>query len=87
MRLMRKLVPILLVLLAILHQDFWFWNEIHPLVFGFVPIGLAYHVGVSIAAAVLWAVAVYSCWPKDVDVPDAFDGARSPAPSGRRVNH
>jgi hypothetical protein len=60
-----------LFLLAILHQDFWWWNSIEPLVFGFVPIGLAYHIGVSIAAGILWALAVHYCWPKDVDVPDS----------------
>ena len=61
---------VLLILLGILHQDFWFWNQIEPLVFGFIPIGLAYQVGVSIAAAILWAMAVHYCWPPDVDVAD-----------------
>ena len=31
------------VLLYALHQDFWFWREARPLVFGFLPIGLFYH--------------------------------------------
>ena len=67
---MKRIVVILLTLLAILHQDFWYWGSIEPLVFGFIPIGLAYHIGVSMAAGILWALAVYYCWPKDVDVPD-----------------
>ncbi len=67
---MKRFVILALVLLAILHQDFWWWDSIDPLVFGFVPIGLAYHIGVSIAAGVLWALAVQYCWPRDVDVPD-----------------
>jgi len=67
---MKRFVYGLLVLLAILHQDFWFWNRIEPLVFGFIPIGLAYHIGVSIAAGVLWALAVHYCWPHEVDVAD-----------------
>ena len=66
----RRVVYALIVLLAILHQDFWFWNRIDPLVFGFVPIGLAYQVGISIAAGILWGFAVRFCWPKDVDEPD-----------------
>lgn len=66
---MKKVVVVLLVLLAVLHQDFWHWNRIDPLVFGFIPIGLAYHIGISIAAAILWALAVHYCWPKNVDVP------------------
>lgn len=67
---MKRVVVVLLVLLGILHQDFWWWNSIEPLVFGFIPIGLAYQVGVSIAAAILWAMAVHFCWPRDVDVTD-----------------
>lgn len=62
---MRVLVYGLLVLLAIVHQDYWWWDKIDPLVFGFVPIGLAYHAGVSIVAAILWAMAVKYCWPAD----------------------
>ena len=67
---MKRVVVLFLVLLAILHQDFWFWDRIEPLVFGFIPIGLAYQMGVSIAAAILWALAVHYCWPRDVDVAD-----------------
>lgn len=67
---MKRVVVVLLVLLGILHQDFPLWNSIEPLVFGFIPIGLAYQIGVSIAAAILWAMAVHFCWPKDVDVAD-----------------
>ena len=67
---MKRVVVLLLILLAILHQDFWYWDRIDPLVFGFIPIGLAYQMGISIAAAILWALAVHYCWPRDVDVPD-----------------
>lgn len=64
---MRKLVYALIVVLAVLHQDFWWWDDAETLVFGFLPIGLAYHAGISIAAAVLWALAVRHCWPAGVD--------------------
>ena len=44
MRRMRPLAAAALVaLLYALHQDFWFWREARPLVFGFLPIGLVYH--------------------------------------------
>ncbi len=69
---MKLLVYALIVLLAIVHQDYWWWDRIDPLVFGFVPIGLAYHAGVSIVAAILWAMAVKYCWPADADVVDAL---------------
>ena len=64
---MRAVVYGSLIALAVLHQDFWWWDAHEPLVFGFVPIGLAYHAGVSVAAGVLWALAVRYCWPRDVD--------------------
>ena len=64
---MKALVYALLVCLAIIHQDFWWWDHYEPLVFGFLPIGLAFHAAVSVAAAVLWALAVKHCWPADVD--------------------
>jgi hypothetical protein len=65
---MKYLVFGLIVLLAILHQDFWWWDDSDTLVSGFLPIGLAYHAGVSIVAAVLWAMAVKYCWPHDAEV-------------------
>ncbi|MFQ5494183.1 MAG: DUF3311 domain-containing protein [Phycisphaerae bacterium] len=57
----------LIALLAIAHQDFWFWDDSETLVLGFLPIGLAYHAGVSLAAGLLWALAVRYCWPADVE--------------------
>lgn len=69
---MNRFIFGLILLLAILHQDWWWWNTYEPLVLGFVPIGLAYHALVSIAAAVLWAMAVKYCWPSDVDEVEEF---------------
>ena len=80
---MKRFVIVSLVLLAFLHQDFWFWDRIEPLVLGFVPIGLAYQIGVSIVAAILWALAVRVCWPRAVDVPD--DVPRTPAADTARA--
>lgn len=67
---MRRLIYTMIVLLALLHQDFWWWDRIDPLLFGFIPIGLTYHACVSVAAAVLWGLAVRHCWPTNVDVDD-----------------
>jgi alpha-D-ribose 1-methylphosphonate 5-triphosphate synthase subunit PhnH len=50
------------VLLAILHQDVWLWTDT-KMVFGFIPMGLAYHAVYSIAAAALGALAAYHAWP------------------------
>ncbi len=75
----------LIVLLAILHQDFWWWDDSDTLVFEFVPIGLAYHAGISIVAALLWAAAVKFCWPADADaVEEESDFAASAEKAGGR---
>ena len=67
---MKRLVVAFVVLLIVLHQDFWNWHTYQPLVFGFIPIGLAWHVGISLLAGVLsWMMVTY-CWPSDVDVPE-----------------
>lgn len=54
------------LLMAVLHQDFWLWND-KTLIFDFMPIGLAYHASFSIAAAILWALAVKFAWPSALE--------------------
>ena len=61
---MKKILLVFaVVVLYILHQDFWFWRTAHPLVFGFVPIGLFYHGCFSIAASLLMWLLVRFAWP------------------------
>jgi hypothetical protein len=67
---MRYLVYGLILAMVILHQDFWWWQRWDPLVLGFIPVSLAWHVGISVAAGLTGAVAVRYCWPESVDVPD-----------------
>ncbi|MBI81653.1 MAG: hypothetical protein CMJ81_00520 [Planctomycetaceae bacterium] len=59
---MRYLIGILLLLLLVLHQDNWFWED-DTLVFGFIPIGLFYHACISVAASVTWFLATKFAWP------------------------
>ena len=42
--------------LVVLHQDVWFWDD-GKLVFGFFPITLLYHAGISFAAGFTWFLA------------------------------
>ena len=56
----------LFALLFLLHHDVWFWSD-RSLVFGFLPVGLAWHIGFSIAAAALWALAIKIAWPTDIE--------------------
>lgn len=60
----RRLIYVALILLAVLHQDFWLWNDA-TVIFGFLPIGLAYHTAYCIVAAGLWHLATKYAWPED----------------------
>ena len=64
---MRAAVLTLAVLLLyLLHQDFWFWRDAR-LVFGFLPIGLAYHALYCLACtALMWALVKFA-WPTELD--------------------
>jgi hypothetical protein len=74
MRLSRKiLITVLVLAVYIVHQDWWNWHRIFPLVFGFLPAGLAYHVGYSILASVLMAVLVKLAWPKHLENTEPVD--------------
>ncbi len=54
------------VMLFILHHDFWNWDD-KRLVFGFMPVGLAYHVGFSLAAASFWFLVTRFAWPHSIE--------------------
>jgi len=63
----RRIAVGAVALLYVLHQDFWFWREARPLVFGFLPIGLFYHAAFTVASAgVLWLL-VTCAWPTHLD--------------------
>jgi hypothetical protein len=63
----RLLLALLTFSLYLLHQDLWLWREARPLVFGFLPIGLAYHAAFCLAAAVLMALLVRFAWPSRLE--------------------
>lgn len=55
------------VVLYVLHQDFWFWRVARPFVLGFIPVGLFYHACFSVAAAlVMWLLVKYA-WPAHLE--------------------
>jgi hypothetical protein len=62
----------LVALLLVFHQDNWFWTD-ERLVFGFMPVGLLYHAGISVAAACLWFAAIYLIWPEDIEPTETRD--------------
>ena len=62
----RKIVWSLVVVLAVLHYDFWFWADT-SLVFGFMPIGLFYQALTSVAAGIVWWLMVKFAWPSHLE--------------------
>ena len=65
----RRSILLGLAVLALyaLHQDEWFGDVARPLVFGFLPVGLAYHVGLCVAIAGLMWVLVRYAWPVELE--------------------
>ena len=63
---MRTILWLGFIVLFFVHQDFWFWRD-DTMVFGFLPIGLAYHAGFSIAAATLWQLMVKLARPRELE--------------------
>ena len=51
-----------LVALFLLHNDFWLWDD-PKRVLG-LPIGLLYHIGFCVAAAILMMLTISYAWPR-----------------------
>jgi hypothetical protein len=78
------LLTALVILFYVLHQDFWFWREARPLVFGFMPIGLFYHAAFTAACAALLWVLVTFAWPEHLEKLGEPDGSASRQPRQQR---
>jgi hypothetical protein len=63
----RAVGALLVAALSVLHQDFWFWREARPLVLGFLPIGLFYHLAYTVATTLLLWVLVKNLWPSHLE--------------------
>lgn len=61
------LLAVAITALYLLHQDFWFWRDARPLVFGFLPIGLAYHAAYCLAVTVLMWALTRLAWPAHLE--------------------
>ncbi len=76
----RKLVWFLVIVLAVVHYDFWYWKD-DSLVMGFLPIGLFFHALFSLSAAAVWSMAVKYCWPTHLE--EWADGGTPDDPRGQ----
>lgn len=64
---MKLLLGLAVLVLYVLHQDIWFWRTSRPLVFGFLPVGLAYHAAFCVAASLVMALLVRYAWPAELE--------------------
>jgi hypothetical protein len=76
----KVLLTLMVVAVYVLHQDNWNWTNTN-VVLGFLPVGLAYHAGYSILAAVMMAMLVKFAWPKHLEEVEPHDN-RSDTPQG-----
>ena len=56
------------------HQDVWLWRAARPLVFGFLPAGLFYHVAYTVLVALLMGLLVAHAWPARLEREAEGDG-------------
>jgi hypothetical protein len=63
----KLLLGLAVLVLYVLHQDIWFWRTSRPLVFGFLPVGLAYHAAFCVAASLVMALLVRYAWPAELE--------------------
>ena len=66
---MRALFVVWILIVIALHQDVWLWTN-KSLVFGFLPIGLAYHGAYSVLASLTMALLVRFLWPAHLEEAD-----------------
>ncbi|MDQ3814929.1 MAG: hypothetical protein M3347_13375 [Armatimonadota bacterium] len=63
---MKWLLTLWVLVVALLHQDFWWWKD-KTLVFGFLPVGLAYHVFYAFLASLTMWILVRFAWPSHLE--------------------
>ncbi len=58
----RKVLYFFLVVLYLLHNDLWLWNN--PRLVAGIPVGLLYHIGFCVAVTLLMYGLVHQAWPR-----------------------
>lgn len=77
----------MIVVLYALHQDFWFWRTARPLLFGFLPVGIWYHLCFTLAVSFVMWLLIQQAWPAHLE--KEFDGenkTNAAQPSGISLN-
>lgn len=78
---MKLLLAIWVVLVLLLHQDIWFWKD-RTLVFGLIPIGLAYHALYAVLASITMALLVRFLWPGHLEDEEVYTATSTRAVAG-----
>jgi hypothetical protein len=63
----KRVLLIAIAAVYVLHQDVWFWSTARPLLFGILPVGLAYHAAYCLAATGLMWWLTRVAWPAQLD--------------------
>ncbi len=63
----RLLLAMMVIAVYLLHQDFWNWRTATPLVLGFLPIGLFYHLCYTLVVVVVMYLLVKHSWPSHLE--------------------
>lgn len=79
----RRLAYAALLLLYLLHNDLWYWDD--PRVVMGLPVGLTYHVGLSVAASLVMLLMVRFAWPHELEVLEGMPPAGAAASRGHAV--
>ena len=58
----------LILALLVLHHDFWQWNRVEPLLWGWAPIALWYHVGYTFVCIAVMFLLGRWIWPEPPEI-------------------
>jgi hypothetical protein len=61
------LLTLAALVVLVLRHDYWNWDTPHPLLFGFLPVGLWWQALVSVLACALMWLMVRFAWPQELE--------------------
>ena len=69
--LIRWTLYLALIVLYLLHKDFWFWRN--PMLILGLPVGLVYHIEFCVVVTVLMALLAKYAWPSHLEIEEEED--------------
>jgi len=68
----KNILYLVIVIVYLLHNDLWFWNN--PTIIMGIPVGLFYHLIYCFTASILLFLLIKFAWPKFVEEVDQDSG-------------